>query len=470
MPSRFGLIVVSAVFLALAAARAAQRVGDIQLPPITYLCPMNGAPMPNGTIHDDVYEDKAGTCPICKMALVAARLKSVWTCPVHSVIHEQEAGLCPIDRRELVRVTVALSWTCSANPEIDQITPAKCPDGSAMIAKYTPRPHGNHNPQHGGQFFMAPDNWTHLEGTLPQDRLVRIYVYDDYSKPLPLEKFAPIRGHVITKVTTGGTTKETSFPLVAARTGRYLEAKVDTARPGAIIAKITLKTGGPEHHFDFTFNELTKEPAPVAVISTAPEPSASPVAATRPAPAGARGGSVAATAGTRTSAAAPATRAGASPTSSQAAAIAPPASPPAGSPAPAPTAAAATGTTSPDPPVMINSALINVAIPGTLQEIVTEIGVRDRRIRELVDAGRFADIWLPAFEAKDLALALNNYAPGMPTYKRRDLDPAIKQLLLAAWMLDAFGDLGNREQVTAAYSQFSSAAAAIDALLQGAQP
>jgi hypothetical protein len=58
----------------------------------------------------------------------------------------------------------------------------------------------------------------------------------------------------------------------------------------------------------------------------------------------------------------------------------------------------------------------------------------------------------------------------MPTYKRRDLDPAIKRLLQAAWLLDAFGDLGNREQVTAAYSQFSAAAAAIDALLQRGQP
>ena len=453
MRSRFALTVVSALVFALGSAleyvAAAQRA-DIKLPPITYLCPMNGAPMAGGTIHADVFEEKAGSCPICKMALVATRLDAVWTCPVHSVIHERQGGLCPIDKRELVPLTVALSWTCKANPEIDQITPAKCPDGSAMIAKYTARPHGNHNPQHGGQFFMAPDNWTHLEGTLPQDRVVRIYLYDDYTKPLPREKFAPVRGRIITKATTGATTKEVSFPLMPAHGGQYLEARVDAARPGAVVAKIMLKTGGPEHHFDFTFNELTKDPASAAATSTART----------------QRGAVASPARTRTPAATPATRAGASSTSSQTA-LAPVPNAPA---ATAPAASTATQATSPDPPAMINAALINVPIPGTLDEIVAEIGVRDRRIRELVDAGRFVDIWLPAFEAKDLALALNSYAPGMPTYKRRSLDPVIKQLLHAAWMLDSFGDLGNREQVTAAYARFSSAGAALDALLHAGQP
>jgi len=445
-------------------AAAAQRADDSTLPPITYLCPMNGASMAGGTVHADVYEDKAGSCPICKMALVATRLEASWTCPVHSVIHERQAGLCPIDKRELVPVTVALSWTCKANPEIDQITPAKCPDGSAMIAKYTARPHGNHNPQHGGQFFMAPDNWTHLEGTLPQDRVVRIYLYDDYTKPLPREKFAPVRGRIITKVTTGGTTKEASFPLMPAHGGQYLETKVDAARPGAVVAKLTLKDGGPEHHFDFTFNELTKDPAPASsTTSAAKQPAASvPPARTaqRPPPA------------------TPTPRAGASSASSRPAAAPAPTAPsasaappaPAAAPTPAPAAPAAAQATSADPPVMINAALINVSIPGTLEEIVAEIGVRDRRIRELVAAGRFVDIWLPAFEAKDLALALNSYGPGMPTYKRRNLDPVINQLLHAAWMLDSFGDLGNRDQVTAAYARFSSAVTALDALLQAPQP
>jgi len=120
MTSRFRLIVLAAGLLTLgsamefvAAAPAAQRVGDIELPPITYLCPMNGSLMPDGTIHADVYEDKAGTCAICKMALTAARLDSIWTCPVHSVIHQKKGGLC---RPSYCRASAATLPSCPSCP------------------------------------------------------------------------------------------------------------------------------------------------------------------------------------------------------------------------------------------------------------------------------------------------------------------------------------------------------------------
>ena len=216
---------------------------NIERSPISWACPMNGVAMPDGTTHADVFEAAKGNCPICRMALAAVRLDSIWTCPVHSVIAEKQSGRCPRDRRDLVQVTVGVSWTCAGRPEIDQIAPGRCADGSAMVVKYTPRPHGNHNPQHGGQFFMAPDNWHHLEGTLPQARVMRIYLYDDYARPLTRDRMKPVQGRII--LNAGA--RDVSFPLGQSRDGQYLEAKVDSRTlPLSIVAKLKLKENGPD--------------------------------------------------------------------------------------------------------------------------------------------------------------------------------------------------------------------------------
>ena len=442
---------------------------DIELPPISYTCPMNGAQNADGSFHPDVIEDKEGTCPICKMALVATRLDSIWTCPVHSVIHERQAGKCPIDKRDLVQMTVALSFTCDGHSEIDQITPGKCPDGSNMVPKYTPRSHGNHNPQHGGSFFMAPDNWHHVEGAFPRAQTVRVYVYDDYTKPLPPAEAKLVSGRIVTKETFDAATKTTKeiavFPLKLSADGTYLEAKVDTAAaPAQMAGKIKVKPDGPEYRFDFTFPEFSKEPPPGA--APAPPDVRAPAPAAAPAPARAA----------TPAPATPAQAAAAPPAPAPAAPPAPAAAAPPQAPAPAPPPAAAAQTPStptvlmpgqnPLIPALVNPALINVKIPDTVQEIVAEISTRDKQIRELVEAGKFADIWLPAFEAKDLALAIGARSAQLPTYKRRLLEPAVKRVLHAAWMLDAFGDLGNREQITAAYNNFDSAVTEIEELFQ----
>jgi len=286
-----------------------------------------------------------------------------------------------------------------------------------MAVKYTPRPHGNHNPQHGGQFFMAPDNWHHLEGTFPQPRLVRIYLYDDYTKPLPRDQMKSVQGRIITTSGRGPAARDVSFPLVQSRNGQYLEAKVDSrALPASIVAKIKLKADAPEYHFDFSFTEFSKQPPAVAA----------PALAAAKAPA-------------RTSLpAAPGTAVAAAPSE--------PTSP------------------TPSQGPIVNPALIQVPIPGTVGEIVAEISARNRQIGELIELGRFTDVWFPAFEAKDLALAMSPHAAQITADKRALLEPTINQLLRAAWLLDAFGDLGNREQITAAYADFKSAVAGIESI------
>jgi len=290
MGSRLALLLSTALVVvpgsttgSITAQQNPRPAADIELPPISWACPMNGVVMPDGTRHTDVFETEKGNCPVCKMALVAVRLDSIWTCPVHPVIAEKQRGKCPIDHRDLVQVTVGLSWTCGGHPEIDQLSPGTCPDGSAMAVKYTQRPHGNHNPQHGGLFFMAPDNWHHLEGTFPQARVVRIYLYDDYTKPLPRDQMKSVQGRIITRSSLGGVPREVSFPLAQSRNGQYLEAKVDSrALPASIVAKIKMKADAPEYHFDFLFTEFSKAPPDVAatgVVRKAPAPTPPPSAA-----------------------------------------------------------------------------------------------------------------------------------------------------------------------------------------------
>ncbi len=41
--------------------------------------------------------------------------------------------------------------------------------------------------------------------------------------------------------------------------------------------------------------------------------------------------------------------------------------------------------------------------------------------------------------------------------QRATAEPAIARLVRTAWLLDAFGDLGNRQQITEAYAGFTSA-------------
>ena len=126
---------------------------------------------------------------------------------------------------------------------------------------------------------------------------------------------------------------------------------------------------------------------------------------------------------------------------------------------------AATGSPAP----IVNPGLPQVSIPETAGEIVAQIGTRNRQIGELIELGRFSDVWFPAFEAKDLALGLTAHTAQIPADKRARLDPAINRLLRAAWLLDAFGDLGNREQITSAYADFRSAVAGIQSLVQEAR-
>ena len=390
--------VAGAAFREATAPQGAQR-----LPPLSYVCPMTG--------DEEVIEDKPGKCPKCGMTLVPIRLVSVWTCSQQpGLVTREQPGKCPVDGQPLVQMTMAISWTCPGSPT-ESTAPGTCPDGAPMKAQYKLRPHGNHNPQHGGQFFMAPDNWHHLEGTYPQQGVFRMYLYDDYTKPLAQALKREVSGDVV----VGGK----PYPLTLAANGRYLEAKINATLPAVMQARLKFKPTSPTNVFDFNFEKYSTDATAVAAPNV-----------TKAAP-------------------------------KRGPADTPPTTPPAKTSSPAAVSPAAVSpameTSSAAMSSGVDPALIPLPIPETVPEMLDQLRTRTGQIGALIDKGLFADVYVPAFQAKDVALALEPHEKELPLDKQRIAEPAIAKLVRAAYLLDAFGDLGNKQQISSAYAEFAEA-------------
>ena len=351
------------VFPIVAAAIVFATVSAAQLPALSWTCPM----------HPDVLEPKTGACSICGMDLVPVRLVLVYTCPVHAVIEQSKPGKCRICSRDLVQKTAALTFTCTADRDVSQMEPGTCADGSAMVPRYTARAHGDHNPKHGGLFFMAPDQWHHLEGTYPAPGRFRVYVYDDFSRPLPRAQARNVRGRVVTKEATdpktGSTRELASAPLVLARNGAFFEARIEPLPlPARLTAKISFTAGGSESRFDFAFPAYSQD-VPVAPAST----STPPVSTT--------------------------------------------------------------------PPVASTS-------------LIDELKAQRAEVESLLESGSLGGIYVPALRAKDLALEIQS----LQAAGRQDaLEPSVKDIVLAAYQLDNYGDLGDADQARDAFRVMNAA-------------
>jgi hypothetical protein len=424
MPSKYlGRAIVACLVALTPFGAAAQRSGaakpapaavpqktsttSAKLPPLSYVCPM---------VQDaEVLEDKPGKCPKCGMQLQPIRLDLRYACPVHQTYIQTTQGKHPYDGRELVPVTVSIVWTCGEEKFLD---PGKCSDGSARAEKYEQRPHGDHNPKHGGQFFMAPDAWHHLEGTYPSAGLFRMYFYNDYSKPMKPTGFTAS----ISLLDANDKDTGVTIPLKPGRISNTLEAalpKDGATLPLRVLARVKFTATGDASPFNFTFSETTKEPAatppPAVTTSNAPAAPAAASAASKPA------------------------------------AQQPP-------PAPAPPAPAPAVDLSGAPAALL-TALDEDILPKTMQGLIAELSKRATEVEQTVKDGNLGQVWLPAMGTKTVALALESHASMLPERQRALANVAIKRVVTAAWALDAYGDLGNKEKMTEAYEKLASAVA-----------
>jgi hypothetical protein len=434
------MVLLAANALAAQQAQAPKRTAQAsqQLPPLSYVCPM---------VQDaEVIENKPGNCPKCKMALVPVRLDSKYSCPVHQAVVRDTPGTCPLDKRELVRLTLSVFWTCAGEPDKKLLEPGKCANGQARNIQYEPRPHGDHNPKHGGQFFMASDNWHHLEGTYPQAGLFRMHFYDDYTKPIAVKGFSG------TLVLLDANDKEiASVPLATARGGRTMEAPIkNAALPLKVAAKVRFEQTGPENRFDFTFAEYSKEPPP-------PKPGSMPAATTA--------GGAATPAGTTPNAAGAAASATAPKAANQEGGQ--PGSVPPAQGGPATPGAPSTTPGLPDNsnvPAALAAALDETGLPNSTPDLVKELEKRSQEVDSLIKDGSLGQIWLPAMATKTVALALESHAAALPERQRAAAAAAVKRVVTATWELDAYGDLGNKQKIADAYGRLASAISALKAI------
>jgi hypothetical protein len=101
-----------------------------------------------------------------------------------------------------------------------------------------------------------------------------------------------------------------------------------------------------------------------------------------------------------------------------------------------------------------------------MAEILEQLKARDGQVRDLIARGDFGAVWVPAFQARDLAIALEPHLAHLASRNREVGEPAISRVVRGAWLLDASGDVGNRQQVEAAYAAFQSAVAEVIAAFQ----
>ena len=313
-------------------------------PFLVWLCPE----------HRSHPEEGPGSCAVCGRPRVPRRLASVWSCPMHPQVVRTEGGLCPSCGMTLVGTTRELEWFCTAHLDVVRSEPGRCPrDGRTLAQRSLDMPHGDHNPRHGGILFMAPDGFHHLEGVLGPDGRFRLYLYDDFTRPLS---------------TRGFTARVADQQLEPSADDAFLTLASPEAPPRVVDLTVRVRFPGTEREeiFDFVLGDGA-------------------------------GGRVSAAAGP-----------------------------------------------APDSPW-----------PTDPKGILEAIRARSRRVDDLVRRGAWPDLFIPALEAKDLALSL------LELEGDRVALP-VKTVVRAAWLLDLHGDMGRKTEVQAAHRLFAQGVADLE--------
>lgn len=96
-------------------------------------------------------------------------------------------------------------------------------------------------------------------------------------------------------------------------------------------------------------------------------------------------------------------------------------------------------------------------LPSSSGELITLIAKCGETAKALISEGQLGAVYLAAMLGKDMALALEGHASALRKPRTVQAEDAIRRLVLAAWELDLYSDLGNRAKLAETYELFAAA-------------
>jgi hypothetical protein len=97
------------------------------------------------------------------------------------------------------------------------------------------------------------------------------------------------------------------------------------------------------------------------------------------------------------------------------------------------------------------------AASTTTPALLTSLTTAAEQVRTLLQQGAYMDMYFPALAAKEAALALDDRTVELPAERRGAASDAVKRVVLGAWLIDAYGDIGDKLKLTEAFDAFAGA-------------
>ena len=105
----------------------------------------------------------------------------------------------------------------------------------------------------------------------------------------------------------------------------------------------------------------------------------------------------------------------------------------------------------------LDAVALGQTLPKVSADLLRLLSMCGAEVDTLIKDGQFGFVYQPTMLSKDIAIALEDTTSELPNLRRAQASNAIRRVVLAAWMLDLYGDLGNREKLTDSYNTFAAA-------------